>query len=848
MYETIVPHHRHAAECGGVDLSAVPRKLIERSVATPTPDSTYRFQLTPRVGFAELGDYAKYLKQLGVTTAYLSPILQAVPGSQHGYDVIDHSQISADLGGEEQFVAAAAQLADQGIGIVVDVVPNHVALPTPESLNPALWSVLRDGPDSEYASWFDIDPSDGQPILLPILGARIDEVIDAGELVVDPAGGPGGEPVLRYFDHELPVRAGTASLSTEELLSAAYYRLAYWHIAGEELNYRRFFDVDTLVAIRVEDPEVFTRTHEVLLRLMAGGTVTGLRIDHPDGLADPEGYLATLAAAADHPWVVVEKILAPLEKLSSSWECVGTTGYGAAVTLTALFCDLDGAGVMQGAFAETTGEFASWPEVALNAKREMLSTILFSELQRLATLAHSACQTNVRWKDYSLKGLTEGLTEFLAHMEVYRAYVRPGHPIPLVSADQLSAAADAACESLPLRCAEITLLKAMASGELGRSEVIDDFVIRFQQTSGPVLAKGVEDTASYRWFPLASLCDVGAEPDMFGGDLDTFHRWCLDRKAAMPATMNALSTHDTKRSEDVRARINVFSEVPEKWLDWIQDWQYLSDPFEFGEPGETMVRDARTEWLLWQTVVGAWPIDRQRMGDYLIKAVREAKLHTSWVEPNETYELALSDYLDAIYDNATLMESFRLAAAYLDPGFVANSLGQRALQLFIPGIPDTYQGCETVNLSLVDPDNRRPLDPAGLNEIFDRSQSEISDPYADHEAAKMRLSTEGLHLRQRHPDAVGPQGAYVPLLASGGAAAHVIGFMRGDSVIALALRHTMRLDSAELEATTMGLPDGQWFNLLTKRVVQGGPKTLSLREILGGWPVAILEAVGRDDE
>ncbi len=815
----------------------------------PTPEATYRFQLTPDVGFAELGKFADYLAKLGVTNAYLSPILQAVPGSQHGYDVVDHSRISLDLGGEDAFIAAAARLSQRGIGIVVDVVPNHVALPTPESLNPALWSVLRDGPESPFAQWFDIDPSHGQPILLPILGARIDEIIDAGDLVVDPSGGPGGEPILRYFDHELPIRSGTASLSIEELLAAAYYRLAYWQIAGEELNYRRFFDVDTLVAIRVEDPEVFIRTHEVLLRLIADGTITGLRIDHPDGLADPEGYLASLAAAGDQPWVVVEKILAPGETLPTSWDCVGTTGYGAASILTALFCEPEGAGVMRSAFAEITGEFADWPQVAFAAKKEVLSTILFSELHRLAALAHSACQTNVRWKDYSLKGLTEGLTEFLAHMEVYRAYVRPGHPIPLISSEQLTTAATAACESLPHRAAEIGLLQAMASGQLGRSETIDDFVVRFQQTSGPVLAKGVEDTASYRWFPVASLCDVGAEPDVFGVELDAFHRWCLDRKAAMPGTMNTLSTHDTKRSEDVRARINVFSEVPEKWLGWIQDWQYLSGPLEFddlsGEVTESEVpklRDARTEWLLWQTMVGTWPIDRERMGAYLIKAVREAKVYTSWVEPNEVYEAALSDYLDAVYDNATLMESFRLATAHLKPGFVANSLGQRALQLFMPGVPDTYQGCETVDLSLVDPDNRRPLDADVLQGIYDRSQAGISDPYADHDAAKMRVSVEGLQLRGRHPDAVGPAGSYVPLVANGDAANHVIAYLRGDSIVSLALRHTMALESAALEATRIGLPAGQWLNVLTGATVSGGDQPLSLNEILGGWPVAILEA------
>ncbi len=804
------------------------------------PVSTYRFQLTSDFGFASVAKCAPYLEQLGITHAYFSPILQAVPGSRHGYDVINHGIVSEELGGENALKLAAQELAAHGISIIVDIVPNHMAIPTPERLNPALWSILRDGPDSPFADWFDVDVANGQRILLPILSARIDEIIDSGELQVVRGAGPEGESVLRYYDHEVPIRRGTEHLPLPELLGSAYYRLAHWQIAAEELNYRRFFDVDTLVAIRVEDPAVFAHSHSVLIRLIHDGTLSGLRIDHPDGLADPRHYLDRLARRAEDRWVAVEKILAAGEDLPLDWVCDGTTGYEAIAMITPLFVDPDGAAVLQDAFAESTGELASWEETAYASKRAVLAMILVSELDRLAALAHSVCQATVRLRDYSLRGLTEGLAELLANLGVYRAHVIPGEPAAAVSRAHLRRATAAATQRLPRRIGEISLLSAMALGEVGRSDSLDEFIVRFQQTSGPVMAKGVEDTALYRWFPLSSLCEVGTEPNRFGVGAGEFHQWCERRQSLMPETLNALSTHDTKRSEDVRARISALSEVAGAWVEWMQIWHSLAGPF-VAPSGE---RDARTEWLLWQTMIGAWPIDRERMGQYLTKAVREAKLHTSWSAPDEMYESALGAYVDSIYANGPLLESFGSAVNAIHPGFVTNSLGQRAIQLLIPGIPDIYQGCETVKLRLVDPDNRVAVDQELLAEILRRSPDGVADPLLDLGSAKMLLTMQGLQLRQRHPRAVGPRGAYQPLVVNGPAEPSVIAFARGTSIACVVTRYALRTDADELRATTVSLLSGRWRNLLTGSVIDvtaGNP--VPLRDVLGQWPVAILEAV-----
>ena len=495
------------------------------------PLSTYRLQLRPGFGFAEAGELADYLADLGVTHVYLSPILQANPGSPHGYDVVDHSRVSADLGGEDAFRAMAERFHRHHLGVVVDIVPNHMARPTPESRNKQLWSVLYQGQASPYAHWFDVDwaAQDGK-LLMPILAGPLEKCLD--DLIIDtapktPENAEHRGPVLRYFDHVLPLRDGVADLPLGMLLAEQHYRLADWHDAATQLNWRRFFDIDTLIAIRVEDPDVFEATHRVPLRLAAEGLIDGLRVDHPDGLADPGGYLRRLADATGGMWVVVEKILARGEELPA-WDCAGTTGYDALALVDGLFVDPDGAPRLTEDYVRFTGGKPDFAEVARDAKRGIADATFTAELYRLTRLFARA--------DFpALAGLGEAdlhdvLVELLAAFGVYRAYVRPGEPPPEVSVAVVSAAAAAAREALEPRlhpaldavCAAVLGLGGVA-GDEARQAARDELVVRFGQTTGPVLAKGVEDTAFYRWPRLASLNEVGGDPDIFGVSPAEFH-------------------------------------------------------------------------------------------------------------------------------------------------------------------------------------------------------------------------------------------------------------------------------------------------------------------------------------
>jgi (1->4)-alpha-D-glucan 1-alpha-D-glucosylmutase len=806
------------------------------------PTSTYRFQLTPARGFPALGELAGYLATLGVGDAYLSPILQATPGSTHGYDVVDHGNINYELGGEPEFLRAAEALREAGVGIVVDVVPNHMALPVPEHLNAAFWSVLRDGTDSPTASWFDIDWGMDQPIVLPVLGRRIAECLDEGEIVVERQGGPDGRPVVRYFDHVFPVRPGTEDLDLEELLDRQHYQLAFWRTADDELNYRRFFDVDTLLGFRVEEPEVFDSSHSLIVGLVRDGIVSGLRIDHPDGLADPRAYLRQLGAATHEAWVVVEKILEGEEDLPADWLCAGTTGYESLLRIGGLFVDPSGEPTLRTAFADLglPGEPATlpWDEVQEEARRLALGRMLSPEVDRLAGLGYEICQSKVRLRDFSRRGLFEALVEMLVAIPVYRAYVVPGEDPPVTSVDILESTAARAVERLPERTAEIELVRDLALMRLGRGPLQDEFCQRFQQTSGPAVAKGIEDTAFYRWFPLAALNEVGGQPDRFGVTPDEFHAWAQARQLRWPNSLTTLSTHDTKRSEDVRARLSVISEVPDTWLDAVtqlhQRLGVLTTP--------DAITDGATDWLMWQTAVGAWPIDADRLSAYLLKATREAKLHTSWRVQDPAYEEHLSA---AVHDRLSDSEVQRIIGAVVDdlhPGFVANALGQRAIQLLAPGVPDIYQGCEAVSLRLVDPDNRVPPTAEVLEGLLTTALGGVPDPYADLDAAKLRLTALGLHLRRDHPEMVGADGGYEPLPVEGPLADHVVGFSRGAGLAVTATRLAMRLSEAGGwdDATTVVLPEGTWRDVLTAREHEGA-RALPVAHLHATWPVTLLE-------
>jgi len=750
------------------------------------PVSTYRLQLTDDFGFAAAAGLADYLADLGVSHAYLSPILAAVPGSGHGYDVTDHSLVRDEFGGEDGFRAMADLFRARSIGIVVDVVPNHMAV---HQSNRQLWDVLASGQESAYAHWFDIDwaAQDGK-FLLPVLG---DDGVSA-VTVEDTMDGP----ALRYYDQRLPIASGTEQLPLPALLDAQHYRLAHWRTGNTELNWRRFFDVTSLIGIRQEEPDVFAATHEVLLRLYDDGYIDGFRIDHPDGLADPRGYFDQLANATGGAWVVAEKILSGDEQLPRDWRCDGTTGYDVLALVDGLFLDPAGAAPLTALYAELTGRPAgTFADVADIAKREIAQRTFTPELDRLARLLPKDDQRDVH----------AVLVELLGAFRVYRAYVRPGEVPPPAAAAAVTDAARAAWRNLPASL--YATLDAITAAVLDGGP--PELIVRFQQTTGPVQAKGVEDTAGYRWPRLVSLNEVGSEPDRFGVSPDAFHNSAATIAATWPYTLTTLSTHDTKRQEDVRARLAVLAERHQEWAAAVAAWRAAAGP----------APDPDSEYLTWQTLTGAWPISADRLDGYLTKAIREAKTLTSWTDPDAGYEAAVLAYAAKVP-----ADSIAAFVAAIEPDARVNTLGAKLVQLTMPGVPDTYQGCELTGYSLVDPDNRRPVD-------YHRPRTPLDEE-------KLLVTRQALRLRRDHPDwfAAG----YTALTAAGPAAGHVVAFGRGGAVtVATRLPAGLRNRGGWAD-TSLALPPASWRDLLTgtRHVSTDGP--LLLADLTSTLPVALL--------
>ena len=793
--------------------------------------STYRLQLHAGFGFAEVAELADYLADLGVSHAYLSPVLQATRGSTHGYDVVDHTRLSDDLGGAEAYDAMVHALAARGVGVVVDVVPNHVALPVPESDSQPLWSVLREGAESPFAAWFDVDWDTQQPLLLPVLGERIDQALDASLLSVDPNG---SEPVLRYRDHEFPLRPGTEGLPLEELVEAQHYRLAYWRVATEELNYRRFFDVGTLAGLRIEDPSVFAETHALLVALVHEGKLDGLRIDHPDGLADPRGYLRRLAESTGGAWVVVEKILAGDETLPDDWPCAGTTGYDALRRIDGLFVEPAGLSELVRLHDSLPGAPGGrWHEVAEDAKREVAKHLLQAEVQRLVEVATAVGTEDIRLRDHTRRSLARAIIELLVALPVYRAYVVPGEPATPAGVRLLEAATAAAAALTPDLSDELAVVRDLALGRFGRSVRKDEFVVRFQQTCGPVVAKGVEDTAGYRWYPLASLVEVGGEPDGPDLGIDAFHAFAAAQQERLPAAMTTLSTHDTKRSADARARISALSERPADAEEWFAAFVGAGHAAA-GADGAT-VPDRHVQYLVWQNLLGTWPITPDRASTWLTKAMREAKQHTSWQSVDADYEGLAQAWLAAMLTDDTVAAGLAAAAAVLDLAAAATTLSAALVQLTMPGVPDTYQGCEAVDRSLVDPDNRRPVDYARRRSLIGAWR-----PGGTLDAAKVHVVGTALRLRAEQPETYAA--AYEPLYAAGPAAEHAVAFVRGGRALTVATRLAHGLERrGGWGRTALALPPGTWVDRLTGRSWSGA---VALAELLDTLPVALLTRQG----
>jgi (1->4)-alpha-D-glucan 1-alpha-D-glucosylmutase len=808
----------------------------------PVPTSTYRLQLTPDFGFDAAAEVVPYLAELGVSHVYCSPYLQAAPGSTHGYDVVDHARMNAELGGEAGHGRLVEACKEFGLGLVLDVVPNHMAISEPESQNRAWWDVLRHGPSSRFASWFDIDWATADNpgrVLVPVLGGSLAETLAAGELSVDRTEktiAALGGAVVRYYDHEVPLAPGTEHLELPEVLDHQSWRLCDWRIGGEELNYRRFFDVTTLAGVRVEDPAVFEATHERVLEQIADGSLDGLRIDHPDGLADPEGYLTRLAAATGEAWVVVEKILENGETLPESWACAGTTGYDALNLVMGLFVDGAGEQPLTTLYGELTGEPTDWDEVRAAAKRTAVRDVLPPEITRLTDILVRAAWADRRTRDLSRRGLREALEAVLEEFDVYRAYVTPGVPAPPEARETVTAACGAALRRLPGRTAEISAVARLALAGPA------DFVVRFQQTCGPVMAKGVEDTAFYRYHRLTALNEVGGDPAVFGVEAEQFHVRSADTQTRWPLTMTTLSTHDTKRSEDVRAMLSLLSEDPAGWAGAVADLLALGER-HLSEAGP----DRNAIYLLLQTLVGtfsdAGPLDADRAVAYLEKATREAKQHTSWTVPDEAYDAALASYVRGVLDDRAFVDRLtRYATPLLEAGRV-NALAQKLVQLTMPGIPDVYQGTEGWALSLVDPDNRRPVDFGDLARMLATTRG---TPRIDASgAAKLHVVRNALQVRRAHPEWFGVDGDYQPLTATGAAAEYVLGFLRAGRSLTIVPRLALGLRRAGgWKDTAVPLPPGTWVDAFTGRRYGGSSSGDSayLLKLLRDFPVALLVA------
>lgn len=768
------------------------------------PLSTYRLQLQPGFDFAAAEAAVPYLASLGVSHLHLSPVLEAVPGSAHGYDVVDPARVRGELGGEEALRSLARTARAQGLGLVVDIVPNHMAM-APRHNRP-LWEVLREGPESPYARWFDIDwAAQGGQVLLPVLGGPLGQEID--RFVVD-----GKE--LRYYDHVFPLREGTEALPLPQLLDAQWYRPVWWRLARTELNYRRFFSISELIGVRVEDPAVFDATHAKVLQLLDEGVVEGLRVDHPDGLADPDGYLRRLHEATGGRWTVVEKILAEGEPLPAAWPVAGTTGYDALRHVDGLFADPAGVGELLGQYRRFAAPQADrgghWESTVRRAAYKVLNHELATEVERLTRAAHRVCDRSPdpELRDHAPWALRTALVELLVRLEVYRPYA--SQDASLVVTEEAAAEARAVF-TVPEESRAVDTVRNLVLGRAGEGPHGVEFRTRFAQTASALRAKSVEDTAFYRYVPLLSANEVGGNPGGPSVAPEVFHAYCARVQRDWPTTGTVLSTHDTKRSADVRAALAVLTECPQRWADTLA---------EVTREGPGMP-DPQLAWAAWQTAFGLGPASGERLQGALLKHVREAGLHTSWTEQDPAYERAVADFVKLGPGADTRMHALR---SDLERHVRANVLGSALVHLTMPGVPDVYQGTEDEYRALVDPDNREPF------------------AARERPSEKSGLTTAALRLRGRRPEAFGETATYEPLAAEGPGAAHCVAFARSGEVVTAVTRLSLRLaDAGGWRDTRLALPPGRWADVLAEgREFTGHVRLAELCERL---PVALLERV-----
>src|SRR4051812_16167147 len=811
--------------------------MAQRSVAKDgsasgpkrVPVATYRLQLHKGLRFTDATALVPYLAQLGVSHLYASPFLKARPGSMHGYDIVDHGKINPEVGTEADLRGLLDALRRHGMGLVMDIVPNHLGVLHGD--NPWWQDVLAKGRASPYAKFFDIDwQRGGGRLLLPVLGRHYGEALDEGEIKLSRDGKKGPWRVT-YYDQVFPLnersqrglKATKDPLALHRLLEKQHYRLSFWRVASDEINYRRFFEITDLAALRQEDKAVFEATHSLIGKIAAEPGVDGLRIDHPDGLSDPEQYFERLQTLAERPWVVVEKILADHEALPAHWKVHGTTGYRYANLLTGAFIDPAADERFERIYQRFTGERASFDEISRSSRLLIMSTTLAAELAGLAQRLARIASGNRRTRDYTGSGLHRALAEIAALFPVYRSYVsargvsdtdRRYIDWAVKAARRASRIADPSVFDFVRSV--LTLDAAPAAG--ARRRAMLEFAMRFQQLTAPVVAKGVEDTAFYRYHRLIALNEVGNDPRNFGFSLKAFHAASEDRAKHWSGTMLASSTHDTKRSEDVRARLGVLSEMSSAWLLLLRRWHLANRSRRTEADGDSFPSRA-DEYHFYQALIGIWPhtapstnelvVLRDRLKAYMLKAVREAKLRTSWINPDAEYEAALERFVVQSLESPAFVKEVNDAVARIARLGMLVSLSQALLKVASPGVPDYYQGTELFDFSLVDPDNRRPVDYEVRNKYLDEGERDprsLLESLSDGRA-KLHVIRKGLEVRRAHPDLF-QGGRYVPLYADAGREDNVVAFAlkrNGNAVIAVAPRLFARLLRAE-DAAPVGAP------------------------------------------
>jgi (1->4)-alpha-D-glucan 1-alpha-D-glucosylmutase len=813
------------------------------------PRTTYRLQFNEHFRLPDALALVPYLHELGISHIYASPLFKAVPHSVHGYDVCDFNQLNPEIGTEADLEKLVNALRDKKMGLILDIVPNHMGIASPENL--WWWDVLKNGRASQFANHFDInwESSDEKlqgKILVPILGDSCEKVLERREMKIEKEN---GEFVLRYFENKLPLAPNSIpeNISLEqlnsnrtalgELIQKQNYRLASWRDGDSKLNYRRFFAVSTLAAVRVEDEKVFNDVHALLRKWIERDWLDGLRVDHPDGLRDPENYLRHLRALAPDLWIVVEKILQPREQLSETWPVQGTTGYDFLNQINGLFIDSANEKSLTGFYSEFTGEPTGFCEIAQKKKRLVLETLFTAEVNRLVKLLVQIAVRHPACKDVSHGQLREALIEFAASFPVYRTYVRAAedfagendfHFIKQAATKAKELRADLASELFEFM-SDLLLLKF-------RGELESEFVTRFQQLTGPAMAKGVEDTAFYCLNRFTSLNEVGGDPGKFGVNAEEFHKFSQKQNSHWPHSMLSSSTHDTKRSEDVRARLNLLSEIPDEWSAMVLRWSKITACHRRGQ-----WPDRNMEYLFYQTLVGAWPLPAGRALAYMEKSAREAGQHTTWSAPDECYENALWNFVvESLRDPEFTADVEQFTARLADAACV-NSLAQTLVKLTAPGVPDIYQGCELLDYSLVDPDNRRPVDFELRRRLLAKIKRLPVEKIWEHRGEglpKIWLIHKTLKLRARKKKLF--SGEYKPLFARGKKSKHIITFMRGGGTITIVPRFVLGLKN--WGDTFMELPCGQWRNEFTGERFTGSAR---LSELFKIFPVALL--VGKED-